>query len=127
MVLQSELPGQLSHLRRTDWGVVDLLTSSGQRAPTPGCAIVMHDFRGQASRVPIESAAYPLRKIHYVVEVIAGWDSNADGIAAREWFDQVLEELPKLSLPVAIQMCLARKKGSEPTTSTNRPAHDCGQ
>lgn len=79
--------------------VVDLLMRGGERAPTPGCAVVLHDFRGQASRIPIESAAYPLRKIHYVVEVIAGWNSDADGVAAREWWDQVLEELSRLSLP----------------------------
>jgi FAD/FMN-containing dehydrogenase len=79
--------------------VVDLLTQGAERAPIPGCVLLLHDFHGQASRIPIENAAYPLRKVHYLIEVIAGWDSDADGIAAREWLDQVLEELSKLSLP----------------------------
>lgn len=79
--------------------VVELLTQGAKSAPTPGCVLLLHDFHGQASRIPIETAAYPLRKVHYLVEIIAGWDSDADGAAAREWFNQVLEDLSKLSLP----------------------------
>jgi len=78
--------------------VVDVLTRGAERAPTPGCVLLLHDFHGQASRIQLESSAYPLRKNHYLVEVIAGWDSVEDGVAAGEWFDQVLEELSQLSL-----------------------------
>ena len=52
-----------------------------------------------AARFPRESAAYPVRKPHYVVEVIAGWDSQADGAKANEWLDQLLHALEQNALP----------------------------
>ena len=78
---------------------MDILSQGAQSAPTSGCVLLLHDFHGQASRIPIETAAYPLRRVHYLVEVIAGWDNDEDGTRAREWFDQVLEDLSTLSLP----------------------------
>jgi FAD/FMN-containing dehydrogenase len=73
--------------------IVDTVLRNAERAPTPGCAILLHDFHGKASLIPLDSAAYPLRKVHYVVEVIAGWDSEADGVKANEWLDQILQDL----------------------------------
>ena len=40
-----------------------------------------------------------MRKPHYVVEVIAGWDSQADGAKANEWLDQLLHALEQNALP----------------------------
>ncbi len=79
--------------------IIDILLQSAESAPTPGCAILLHDFHGKASRIPLESAAYPLRKAHYVVEVIAGWDSEADGVKANEWIVKILQVLEPHALP----------------------------
>ncbi len=79
--------------------ILGVLVRSAERAPTPGCAILLHDFHGRAARFPRESAAYPVRKPHYVVEVIAGWDSQADGAKANEWLDQLLHALEQNALP----------------------------
>lgn len=83
---------------KLDDDVTDLLTRSAACAPTHGCVLLMHDFHGQASRIGLESAAYPLRRDHYLVEVIAGWDTSAEAGAAMKWFDEVLNDLSQLSL-----------------------------
>lgn len=79
--------------------IIDVLLESAENAPTQGCSVLLHDFHGKASRIPLESAAFPLRKPHYVLEVIAGWDSDADGAKAEEWLDEILRELEPFVLP----------------------------
>ncbi len=79
--------------------LVDVILQSAENAPTRGCSILLHDFHGKASRIHPETAAYPLRKSHYVIEVIAGWDSDADGLRAREWFERILQQLAPFVLP----------------------------
>ncbi len=76
-----------------------LLVQGAHAAPTRGCVLLLHDFHGKASDLPLESAAYPLRKPHYLVEVIAGWNGETEGMRAREWFDDILERLSPLALP----------------------------
>ena len=73
--------------------LIDVTLRSADNAPTRGCSVLLHDFHGKASRLPLESAAYPLRKPHYVIEVIAGWDGDADGVEAKKWLDQILQQL----------------------------------
>jgi FAD/FMN-containing dehydrogenase len=50
-------------------------------APSPGSAIFTHEFRGAATRVPVEATAFGLRRDHVLVEIIA-W--LADGTDERE-------------------------------------------
>lgn len=59
-----------------------IILQSAESAFARGCSILLHDFHGRASRVRLESAAYPLRTA-LCIEMIAGWDSNAEGRRSR--------------------------------------------
>jgi FAD/FMN-containing dehydrogenase len=47
-------------------------------AVSPGCAIFTHEFKGAASRVPVEGTAFGLRCDHVVVEILATFVDRSD-------------------------------------------------
>jgi hypothetical protein len=52
-------------------------------AVSPGCAILTPDFKGAASRVAANAAAFGLRRDHVVVEVLAMAPAESDELDAR--------------------------------------------
>jgi FAD/FMN-containing dehydrogenase len=52
-------------------------------APSPGCAILTHEFRGAASRVPETATAFGLRRPHVLIEILATWPDRG-GTSDRE-------------------------------------------
>ena len=46
-----------------------------QPAGPPFSTIILHHFRGAATRVPLAATAFGLRQEHFMVEVIAAWES----------------------------------------------------
>src|SRR5262249_20346067 len=52
-------------------GGVDALIYAMAGAVSPGCAILTHEFKGAASRVPAGSTAFGLRRDHVLVEILA--------------------------------------------------------
>jgi FAD/FMN-containing dehydrogenase len=54
-----------------DSNAIDTFISAIKNAPSAGCAIFTHDFRGAASRVPADATAFGLRREHVLVEVLA--------------------------------------------------------
>ena len=81
--------------------VISALVTSGQQRSSPFSAIILHDFRGAATRVPLAATAFGLRKEHFMVEVIAAWDPTAenDGENHREWARTLSENLAPHALP----------------------------
>ncbi len=47
-------------------------------AVSPGCALITHEFKGAASRVPAEATAFGLRRDHVVVEILATYVDRSD-------------------------------------------------
>jgi hypothetical protein len=47
-------------------------------AASPGCAIVTHEFRGAASRVPAAATAFGLRCDHMLVEILASFPDRSE-------------------------------------------------
>jgi FAD/FMN-containing dehydrogenase len=83
-------------------------------AESPGCAIVTHEFKGFASRVPVAATAFGLRRDHVLIEVIASFAANADAAEEhrhRSWARQTLRALRQKEIPGGYANLLA--KGDE--------------
>jgi len=49
--------------------------------------IATHDFKGAASRVPLDATAFGLRQDHVLVEIIAAWDDAGNPAAEQDHRD----------------------------------------
>jgi FAD/FMN-containing dehydrogenase len=80
---------------------ISTLVEGGLRRSSPFSGIIVHDFRGAATRVPLAATAFGLRKEHFMVEIIAAWDPAAedDGENHREWARTLSENLVPHALP----------------------------
>lgn len=54
-----------------DRASIDALVGALASAPSPGCVLVTHEFKGAASRVAPEKTAFALRRDHVLIEIIA--------------------------------------------------------
>jgi FAD/FMN-containing dehydrogenase len=82
-----------------DSRAVDAIIRAADNAISPGCALVTHEFRGAATRVPEDATAFGLRRDHVLVEIIASFADTSDKLqeqrhrlwarAARHAFDGI--------------------------------------
>src|SRR5271165_476040 len=71
-------------------------------AVSPGCAIFTHEFRGAASRVPVEATAFGLRCDHVLVEILATFADRSDKLEEQrheQWARATLSALGATTLP----------------------------
>jgi FAD/FMN-containing dehydrogenase len=61
-----------------DTGSIDAFIETMAAAVSPGCALITHEFKGAASRVPAEATAFGLRCDHVVVEILATYVDRSD-------------------------------------------------
>jgi FAD/FMN-containing dehydrogenase len=61
-----------------DGDSIDTFISAMRNAVSPGCAILTHDFKGAASRVPVDATAFGLRRDHILVEILAMLPGGSD-------------------------------------------------
>jgi len=80
---------------------ISTLVAGGQRRSSPFSGIIVHDFRGAATRVPLAATAFGLRKEHYLIEIIAAWEPTAedDGENHRMWARTLSKSLAAYALP----------------------------
>src|SRR5262249_37111758 len=67
---------------------IDVFIAAIGKAVSPGCAILTHDFKGAAARVPEAATAFGLRRDHLLVEILAACDGRSDDAEAqrhRQW------------------------------------------
>lgn len=57
---------------------IDALINSMEMAPSRGCALLTHEFKGAASLVPAEATAFGLRQDHILIEVLAVFEDRSD-------------------------------------------------
>lgn len=72
------------------------------RAVSPGCALITHEFKGAASRVPIDATAFGLRRDHVLVEILATCDPGADKAEEerhQQWVWNTVRAFDKFALP----------------------------
>ena len=101
-------------------GCIDALIHAMQSAVSPGCAIITHDFRGAASRVPVGATAFGLRRDHVLVEILASFVDRSDELEERRhrrWTRDVLAAFSGLALPGGYPNLLPRGDADRATRS----------
>jgi FAD/FMN-containing dehydrogenase len=71
-------------------------------AVSPGCALITHEFKGAASRVPAEATAFGLRRDHVVVEILATFVDRSDKEEEqrhRQWARATRQAFAPMALP----------------------------
>ena len=61
-----------------DSAAIDVFVEVMETAASAQCAIFTHEFKGAASRVPVEATAFGLRRDHVVVEILATFVDRSD-------------------------------------------------
>jgi FAD/FMN-containing dehydrogenase len=65
-------------LHALDGDAIDTFVRAMSNAPSPGCAIFTHEFKGAASQVAADATAFGLRRDHVLVEVLAIFPDGSD-------------------------------------------------
>jgi FAD/FMN-containing dehydrogenase len=81
---------------------IDIFIRAMATAVSPGCAIVTHEFRGAASRVPADATAFGIRRDHVLVEILASFVDRSeprDEHSHRQWVQATLGAFSALALP----------------------------
>jgi hypothetical protein len=71
-------------------------------AVSSGCAILSHEFRGAASRIPPEATAFGLRRDHVLIEIIASCPDRRDRSEERrhqQWARDARHIFDAVALP----------------------------
>lgn len=82
-------------------GAIDAFIEAMETAVSPGCAIITHEFKGAASRVPMHETAFGLRRDHTLVEILAAHanDDLIEGDRYRRWVQTAHQAFGLLALP----------------------------
>jgi hypothetical protein len=94
-------------------------------APSPGCAIFTHDFKGAASRVPTEATAFGLRRDHVLIEILASVPDRSDALHEHRhqaWARETLQAFDGMALPGAYANLLAGADADRVANSYGRNA-----
>jgi FAD/FMN-containing dehydrogenase len=67
--------------------------SAGNTRTSEFSGISVHHFHGAATRVPLQDTAFGVRQPHFLVEILAGWTTDGDGVEHRDWADAVYQDL----------------------------------
>jgi Berberine and berberine like len=80
--------------------IIGVLEQGAHAFTSPFSAILLHQFHGAATRVPLGSTAFGRRDPHRMVEIISLWEgSGDDGARHLRWAEQVHAALEPFSLP----------------------------
>ncbi|MEA2852056.1 MAG: hypothetical protein QOE02_2075, partial [Rhodospirillaceae bacterium] len=85
-----------------DSGGIDVMMQAMETAVGPGCAIFTHEFKGAASRVPVEATAFGLRRDHVLIEILAAIPDPCDELKERRhrhWATATLRAFEGMALP----------------------------
>jgi hypothetical protein len=116
---------ETSWLPSIDSRSVDAMIHVMADAISPGCAIVTHAFSGAASRVPVESTAFGLRRDHVLVEILAAFTDRSDRLEEqrhRQWAQAARGAFDTMALPGGYPNLLARGDGHRAAESYGRNA-----
>jgi FAD/FMN-containing dehydrogenase len=97
--------GQREHMETCwlpalDGDSIDVLIEVAAASVSPGCAIITHDFKGAASRVPVEATAFGLRRDHVLIELLATFADEPDEAQRhQQWGLSSLRAFGPMALP----------------------------
>jgi FAD/FMN-containing dehydrogenase len=89
-------------LPELDGRSIERIVQSAEIAVSPGCALLTHEFKGAASRVSADATAFGLRRDHVLVEIVATFADDADGLAEqqhRRWVQATRQSFNATALP----------------------------
>lgn len=72
-------------LHALDDAAIETLIAAQERCPVPTSAILIENFHGAASRVPVDATAYALRDDGFNILVLGQWMDPAAGSATTAW------------------------------------------
>ena len=90
------------YLPTLDRNGVDVLVEAMTKAVSAGCAIFSHQFKGAASRVPVEATAFGLRRDHVLIEILASVPDRSSGSEERrhqQWVRNARRAFDAIALP----------------------------
>jgi len=90
---------------------IDIFIEATAKAVSPGCAIVTHEFKGAASRVPVEATAFGFRRDHVLVEILATHVGHSDKFEEQrhqQWTRATRHAFDAIALPGGYPNLLAR-------------------
>jgi FAD/FMN-containing dehydrogenase len=81
-------------------GAADAIIAAMARRASPNCSVFWHHLHGAATRIAPDCGAFGLRREHFMVEIIAGWQPERDdGAAHRRWAQDLWQSLAPFALP----------------------------
>jgi len=81
-------------------GAADAIIAAMARRASPNCSVFSHHLHGAATRIAPDCGAFGLRREHFMVEIIAGWQPERDdGAAHRRWAQDLWQSLGPFALP----------------------------
>jgi len=83
-------------------GSIDAFIHAMETVVSPGCALFTHEFKGAASRVPVEATAFGLRREHVLVEILATFVDRSDKEEEqrhRQWARATRQAFAAMALP----------------------------
>jgi hypothetical protein len=98
-------------LPRVDRAGINVFIQAMAAAVSRGCAILTHEFRGAASRIPVEATAFGLRRNHVLVEILATFVDRSDELAEQrhqQWVRATVRAFDALALPGGYPNLLGR-------------------
>src|SRR5262249_1005605 len=93
---------QTCWLAALDGAGIDVFIQAMQAAVSPGCAILTHEFKGAATRVPAQATAFGLRRDHVLVEMLATHVDRSERLEERrprQWARATLRAFDAMALP----------------------------
>jgi FAD/FMN-containing dehydrogenase len=89
-------------LAALDARAIDAMLHAMTTAASAGCAVFTHEFRGLASRIPVEATAFGLRRDHILIELIACFADQSAPIEQqrhRRWVRAARQKFEPMALP----------------------------
>jgi FAD/FMN-containing dehydrogenase len=81
---------------------IDVFVEAMETAVSPGCGVFTHEFKGAATRVPVEATAFGLRRKHVLVEILATFAHESAELEAerhQRWARSTLAAFDATALP----------------------------
>jgi FAD/FMN-containing dehydrogenase len=84
-------------------GTIDAIIEAMETAISPGCAVITHEFKGAAARVPLQATAFGLRRDHVLIEILAttpgkGGEHGEERLH-RDWARAAVRAFDPVALP----------------------------
>jgi FAD/FMN-containing dehydrogenase len=80
-------------LRELSDEMIQVILEFAERIPTGQTQIILEHMHGAASRVPVSQTAFGLRRVHYSINIAAGWTDPAMAERCIDWARELASAL----------------------------------